>query len=248
VKPLRIFIGWDSREDIAYQVCKASLEAHSSIALDIRPLKQEELRHRGLYWRAPDKLSSTEFSFTRFLTPYLADYRGWVIFVDCDFMFRKDIAGILEYCDSLKALHCVQHDYRPTEKVKMDGQVQLLYPRKNWSSLMLINAGHTKIQALTPDLVNTDSGLNLHRFNWLEEQDIGTLPLDWNYLEGWYTSKDSVDPCAVHFTRGGPWHEDWQGVEYASEWNALREQSRNGFTDQNLQYPSGISEFLQQSR
>ena len=218
MKPLRIFIGWDSREDIAYQVCKRSLEMHSSIPLDIAPIKQNDLRGRALYWRKPDALSSTEFSFTRFLTPYLAGYRGWAVFVDCDFLFRKDIAGLLDYRDPTKALYCVQHDYRPTESTKMDGQIQTQYPRKNWSSFMLINCAHEQVQTLTPDLVNTRSGLHLHRFNWLTDSAIGALPVSWNYLEGWNSETDCDDPIAVHFTRGGPWFEKWSGVEFGHEW------------------------------
>lgn len=224
MQPLRIFIGWDSREDIAYQVCKRSLELHSSIPLEIAPIRQPELRRKGLYSRAADKLSSTEFSFTRFLTPYLAGYRGWAVFVDCDFLFRKDVAGLLDYCDPSKALYCVQHDYQPSETTKMDGQLQTQYPRKNWSSFMLINCGHEQVRALTPDIVNTASGLHLHRFNWLSDDVMGALPITWNYLEGWHGAADCEDPVAVHFTRGGPWFEQWQQVEYGSEWSAIADQ------------------------
>jgi lipopolysaccharide biosynthesis glycosyltransferase len=218
MKPLRIYVGWDSREDIAYQVCKRSLEQHSSIPLQVMPIKQDDLRTRGLYWRGPDALSSTEFSFTRFLTPYLAGYTGWAVFVDCDFLFRKDIAGLLDYRDPTKALYCVKHDYVPKETVKMDGQKQTQYPRKNWSSFMFINCGHEQVQALTPDVVNSESGLYLHRFNWLTDDVIGSLPVTWNYLEGWHTAADCEDPTAVHFTRGGPWFEEYQNVEYGSAW------------------------------
>jgi lipopolysaccharide biosynthesis glycosyltransferase len=218
MKPLRVYVGWDSREDIAYQVCKRSLEQHSSIPLQIVPIKQDDLRLRGLYWRAPDAMSSTEFSFTRFLTPYLAGYTGWAAFVDCDFLFRKDIAGLLDYRDTSKALYCVKHDYMPKETVKMDGQAQTQYPRKNWSSFMFINCGHEQVQTLTPDVVNNESGLFLHRFNWLTDDAIGSLPVTWNYLEGWHTSADCEDPTAVHFTRGGPWFEEYQSVEYGETW------------------------------
>jgi hypothetical protein len=96
---MKIFIGWDSREDIAYQVCKESLARNSSEWLDIKPIKQQEMRERGLYWREHDPLSSTEFSFTRFLVPYLAGYEGWALFMDCDFLWRGDVAGIMDYAD-----------------------------------------------------------------------------------------------------------------------------------------------------
>jgi len=234
MKPLRIYVGWDSREDIAYQVCKRSLEQHSSIPLQVLPIKQDDLRTRGLYWRGPDALSSTEFSFTRFLTPYLAGYTGWAVFVDCDFLFRKDIAGLLDYRDPTKALYCVKHDYVPKETVKMDGQKQTQYPRKNWSSFMFINCGHEQVQALTPDVVNSESGLYLHRFNWLTDDAIGSLPVTWNYLEGWHTDADCEDPTAVNFTRGGPWFEEWRDVEYGREWSMTAVNSTytaNGYFD-----------------
>ena len=221
MKPLRIFVGWDSREDIAYQVCRRSIEQHSSIPLQIAPIRQGDLRAHGIYSRGPDALSSTEFSFTRFLTPYLAGYDGWAIFVDCDFLFRHDIAGILDYLDPAKALFCVKHDYTPPETTKMDGQQQTQYPRKNWSSFMLINCAHEQVRQLTPEMINTESGLYLHRFNWLTDAVIGALPLTWNYLEGWHSKADCDDPIAVHFTRGGPWFDSYKDVEFAGEWRRL---------------------------
>ena len=133
---MKVFIGWDSREDIAYQVCRESLARNSSIWLDIKPIKQQEMRERNLYWREHDPLSSTEFSFTRFLVPYLTGYNGWAVFMDCDFLWRGDVAGLMDYVDPKYAVLCVQHKYKPKEEIKMDGAVQHQYPRKNWSSLM----------------------------------------------------------------------------------------------------------------
>lgn len=219
--PLRIFVGWDSREDIAYQVCKRSIENHTSVPVDIRPIKQFELRGQGVYTRQRDQLSSTEFSFTRFLTPYLAGYTGWAVFVDCDFLFRGDIAGLLDYADGAKACFVVKHDYWPTETVKMDNQPQHCYPRKNWSSFMFINCAHPQVKTLTPSVVNAQTGMYLHRFEWLEDEVIGSLPNAWNYLEGWHTKDDCPNPLAVHFTRGGPWFVDYKNVEYANEWNRV---------------------------
>ena len=219
--PLRIFVGWDSREDIAYQVCKRSIENHTSIPVDIRPIKQFELRGQGVYTRQRDQLSSTEFSFTRFLTPYLAGYTGWAVFVDCDFLFRGDIAGLLDYADGAKACFVVKHDYWPLETIKMDNQPQHRYPRKNWSSFMFINCAHPQVKILTPNVVNAQTGMYLHRFEWLEDRVMGSLPSAWNYLEGWHTKDYCPNPLAVHFTRGGPWFADYKNVEYANEWNRV---------------------------
>jgi hypothetical protein len=218
---MKVFIGYDSRENIAYQVAKASLLKHSSIPLEVTPIVLNDMRYRGIYKREPDSLSSTEFSFTRFLTPYLSGYTGWALFCDCDFLFRWDIAPITDYMDRAKAMLCVPHKYTPTETIKMDGKAQHQYPRKNWSSFMLINCEHDQVRALTPEVVNTQTGMYLHRFEWLTDDVIGELPIAFNYLEGWHTKDDCPNPIAVHFTRGGPWFNEWQNVEYAAEWMAV---------------------------
>jgi len=220
--PFRIFIGWDKREPIAYEVAKHSLERNASVPVDVRPIKIEDLRAQKLYWRQEDPLASTEFTYTRFLTPKLADYRGWALFCDCDFLFLSDIAELIAYAKGDKAIYCVQHDYRPTETTKMDGAVQTVYPRKNWSSLMLFNCEHPAVRALTPEVVNRESGAFLHRMQWVSDADIGDLPVSSNWLEGWNKKPAHGTPHAVHFTRGGPWFEQWQNVDYGDLWLAER--------------------------
>lgn len=216
---MKIFVGWDSREDIAFKVCESTLLKHTSIPLEIKPIKQHEMRERNLFWREHDPLSSTEFTFTRFLVPYLAGYEGWAVFMDCDFLWRGDVATVLDYCDNQKSVLVVKHNYNPPEKSKMDGAVQTQYPRKNWSSFMLINCGHPDVKKnLTLDTVNTATGLYLHRLQWTENKHIGELPTAYNYLEGWHTKDDCPNPLAVHFTRGGPWFRDYMNVEYGDEW------------------------------
>ena len=215
---MKIFIGYDSREDIAYQVCKRSLEKNTSVPLEIQPIKQQEMRERGLYWREHDPFSSTEFSFTRFLVPYLAGYKGWAVFMDCDFLWRGDVAGLMDYANPYYGAVVVQHDYKPKETHKMDNRVQHQYPRKNWSSMILFNCEHLHIKAVTPELVNRESGMYLHQIRFLWDACIGNLPIAYNYLEGWHTKDDCPNPVAVHFTRGGPWFKDYTDVEYGSEW------------------------------
>ena len=216
---MKVFVGYDSREDIAFRVCERSLLKHTSIPLDIWPIKQTDMRNRSLYWREHDPLSSTEFTFTRFLVPYLADYKGWALFCDCDFLFREDISGLLDYMDGEKAVYLVKHNYNPPEKTKMDGAIQTQYPRKNWSSFMLINCEHEQVKKnLTLETVNNSTGLYLHRIQWADNKFIGELPIAYNYLEGWNTKDDCPNPIAVHFTRGGPWFRDYMQVEYGDEW------------------------------
>lgn len=217
--PFRIFIGWDSREPEAYDVARYSLLKRTSIPVSISPIKVSDLRTQKLYWRDADPLASTEFTYTRFLTPYLSGYKGWALFFDCDFLWLGDIAGILEYTNDLnKAVYCVHHDYQPTETTKMDGVAQTKYPRKNWSSLMLFNCSHPSVKKLTPDIVSTQTGAYLHRMQWAFDEEIGSLPTEWNWLEGWYEKPDTGYPKAVHFTRGGPWFTEWQNVEYGDLW------------------------------
>ena len=219
---LKIYVGHDSREDIAWQVCRHSLRRHASADLGIYPLKQPALRALGLYTRGQDA-ATTEFSLSRFLTPYLAGPEGWSVFVDCDFLFSADIWRVLDGIDPAKAVHCVQHDYTPAHAVKMDGKAQTVYPRKNWSSFLLFNNRHPDVRALTPAVVNAASPAWLHRLHWVsDDSQIGSLPLGWNFLEGEYP-KPSRQPEAVHFTNGGPWFENWQEVDYAAEWRAERD-------------------------
>ena len=222
---MRVFIGWDSRENDAYEVCVHTLLKHSSMPLDIVPLKQKQLRIRGLYTREETAVS-TEFAFTRFLTPHLSDYSGWSLFIDCDFLFTKDVAELYNMRDDQYALMCVKHDYVPKDSVKMDGQKQVAYPRKNWSSCILWNCGHESNQILTPQIVNSESGAFLHRFQWLDDREIGELPLEWNWLEGEY-DKPENPPAVIHYTNGGPWFEECQDVDYADLWNESIAESKN---------------------
>jgi hypothetical protein len=219
---LKIYVGYDSREDIAWQVCRFSLLRHAGTAIEVHPLKQPSLRELGLYTRGPDK-ASTEFSLTRFLTPYIAAHEGWTIFVDCDFLFTTDVTKVLHGTDPGKAVHVVKHDYTPANTLKMDAQVQTTYPRKNWSSFMLFNGRHPAVKALTPEVVNQESPAFLHRFGWIAEEDlIGELPLAWNFLVGEYPRPERT-PHAIHFTNGGPWFAHWQNVMYADLWCAERD-------------------------
>lgn len=219
--PFKVFIGYDTREDIAYQVARHSLLRHTRQEIGIHPIRQAAVRELGLYTRPIDATATTEFSLTRFLTPYLAaQTEGWVLFTDCDFLFNTDITGVLEGLDPAKAIYVVQHDYQPAHDIKMDGQKQTRYPRKNWSSFILFNLAHPDVRALTPELVNSASPAFLHRFQWVaDDAHIGALDLDWNFLEGEYPRPETT-PRVVHFTNGGPWFAEWQSVDFADLWLA----------------------------
>jgi hypothetical protein len=210
---IRIFIGFDARETVAWHVLSHSILARSSEPVSFVPLKLDNLK--GCFHRERDPLQSTDFAFTRFLTPYLSGYEGWSIFMDCDMLVQEDIARLWALRDERYAVMCVKHDHQPKETVKFLGETQTAYNKKNWSSVMLFN--NAKCRALTPEYVNTASGLQLHQFKWLgDDALIGELPRQWNHLVGYYTE----DPGAanVHFTLGGPYFEGYGDCEFAEAW------------------------------
>ncbi len=195
---------------------------------DVRKWSLHILRRRkGVYWRPyrvdergqrwddrDGKPFGTDFSFTRFAVPILeADSDDWVMFCDPDFLWRADVAELLDLAEPDKALMCVKHDHRPPEMEKGVG-IQTVYARKNWSSLMLFRP--SKNQALTKYWLNNQSGSWLQSMLWLEEGQIGGLPEEWNWLEGW--SSPNIDPKVVHFTRGTPDMPGYEDVAYADEW------------------------------
>ena len=224
---MKVFVGYDPREDIAYQVCKHSILARQPNA-NVRPLVQKELRDAGWYTRPADKLASTEFTFTRFLVPELANFKGWAVFMDCDMILTTDIKQLFDQADDKYAVMCVQHDYTPKEGMKMDGQKQTVYPRKNWSSVVLFNCAHPSNARLTQDMVNDIelNGAYFHRFSWLKDEEIGELDHTWNYLVGVYD--DIETPKLIHYTEGGPWFENYRNCEFSLRWKEELQDMMNG--------------------
>lgn len=239
MKPLRIFIGFEPREQDAYLVAAHSLRKHASRPLAIEPLVLEHLRWKRLYLRTHeirdgrlwDVISgapmATEFALTRFLVPHLAVYDGPALFIDCDFLFRRDVAELFEAFDPRFAVQVVKHDQRPTEELKMDGQIQTAYARKNWSSCVLWNCGH-EAHAGQNARVNRWRGLRLHQFRWIPDDEIGELWGGWNWLEDGSRPPACFNPGAVHFTRGIPSMPGYENVAFADEWRAMLEEARTG--------------------
>ena len=236
---LPVFIGWDAREAVAFDVCRHSLLRHASVPLYVCALRQDGLRHAGLYRRAAtmrdrqmvDAIDgrpfSTDFSFTRFLVPALCQYEGWALFVDCDFLFLADVAELLPLLDERKAVMVCKQVHAPAESTKMDGQTQSRYRRKNWSSFMLVNCGHAGMKRLTVAAVNEQPGSWLHGFEWLREEEIGDLPHQWNWIAGTTEGK----PRAIHYTSGGPWFAGHASVAFAGEWRDEYARLRAGARD-----------------
>lgn len=226
-----IFIGYDSRERAATNVLIDSLYQKSSLPLSITPLVLSQLKNSQRYWRTRKSNESTDFSFTRFLVPNLMGYRGWAIFMDCDMLCRGDIADLWSQRNENMSVMCVKHNHKPKEERKFLGEIQSKYEKKNWSSLIMFNCKFCK--KLTLEYVNSASGLELHQFKWLnDDNQIGSIQeRDWNYLvdvesENSKLVKDG-GPKLIHWTLGGPWFKDinFSDSYFAIEWFKSREDS-----------------------
>lgn len=212
---IRVFIGFDPREAVAFNVLSHSIHARASRPVSITPLALGELG--GLMWRERNPLQSTDFSFSRFLVPHLCDYQGWALFMDCDMLVLDDMANLWDLRDDKFAVQCVKHQHVPKEDTKFLGAVQTQYEKKNWSSVMLFNCA--RCTALTPDYVNTASGLELHRFNWLGDDSlIGEIPHRWNHLVDYDPPVPVAEVSNLHYTIGGPYFDDFKDCGYAQEW------------------------------
>jgi lipopolysaccharide biosynthesis glycosyltransferase len=228
-----IFVGYDGRETEAFAVCRRSLRRNVAPWVPIHAVDLQDLRGAGLYRRPTsvrdgrmwDDISeapcSTEFAISRFLVPHLA-HEGLALFMDCDMLVRADLDALFFWArrDASKAVWCVKHVHEPPHGIKMDGQEQTRYARKNWSSVVLWNVDHPANKLLTVDLINQVPGRDLHRFSWLADDEIGELDPKWNWLVG--HSDPEIDPSIVHFTEGTPNMAGYENVPYADEWRRER--------------------------
>lgn len=225
-----IYIGFDPRESRAFDVARWSAYRRASSPLSIVPLVLKDLERAGIMNRPIEfrdgKLwcpiseapMATEFAISRFAVPFLQQ-KGWAMFCDSDVLFLKDPTELLDLLDPSYAIMVVKHQQRESESVKMDGQVQTFYRRKNWSSVVLWNLDHPANQRLTADMLNNSPGRDLHAFKWLEDHEIGELPLQWNYLINASAAELAPSQVALaHYTLGGPWFKDWTGN---SDWDQL---------------------------
>lgn len=209
---IRVFIGYDHVEAKAFHVLCHSIHRRATVPVQITPLMNSQLKH--IYTRERDPKQSNDFSFTRFLVPWLCNYEGFAIFMDCDMLFRSNISELWQLKDEEKAVQVVKHQHVPKETKKYLGNDQHVYDRKNWSSVMLFN--NSRCKNLTLDYVHKASGLDLHQFRWLSDNEIGELPKEWNHLVGY--DKYSEDAKNVHFTTGGPYFHEYIDCDYSNEW------------------------------
>lgn len=228
-----VYVGFDPREAAEFAVCVHSITRHITQPLPIRGLVLRSLQEEALYVRPhtmkpammekpimwdviSDAPMSTEHANARFLIPTI-ETSGWHLFMDGDMLVRGNVARVFDKLDNAKAIYCVKHDHQANNSVKMDGQYQTNYARKNWSSFMLVNCSHKKNRSFAnDDLANTLPGRDLHRFCWLEDEDIGELPLTWNWLVG--SSPPLDNPNVVHYTNGTPRMAGYEKTPFADEW------------------------------
>jgi lipopolysaccharide biosynthesis glycosyltransferase len=213
---IRIFIGYDTREVVAYHVCVNSIIRHSSHPLSITPLALQNLSG----YRETHTDGSNQFIYSRFLVPHLMDYSGWALFMDGDMLLRDDIALLWELRDESKAAIVVKHDYQTKAHVKYLGAKNEDYPRKNWSSVILWNCGHQANQVLTPSFVQNATGAQLHRFTWLNDDQIGGIPKTWNWLPDEFG--ENRDAKLLHWTLGTPCFHEYSDAPMANEWHRER--------------------------
>jgi lipopolysaccharide biosynthesis glycosyltransferase len=215
---INIAIGFDGREAVAFNVLAYSIHRRASLPVSIAPVMLSQLQ--GVFSRERHPLQSTDFSFSRFLAPSLAGFSGWTLFMDCDMLMLDDVAKLWALRDDRHAVMVVKHQHVPKEDRKFLNEPQTKYEKKNWSSVMLFN--NARCRTLTPEYVNSASGLELHQFKWLDGDDqIGALPARWNHLVGY--DAPSRDAALVHYTLGGPYFDAYRDCEYSSEWLAERD-------------------------
>lgn len=215
-KMIKIFIGYDHREAIAYHVCVNSIIRQSSKPVAIMPLALQNLQD----YQETHTDGSNQFIYSRFLVPHLMNYQGWAIFMDGDMLLRADINELWNLRDENKAVQVVKHDYKTRMTEKYLGAKNEDYPRKNWSSVILWNCGHPANRAVTPDFVMSATGAQVHRFTWLSDDLIGELPIEWN----WLPDELGVNYNAklLHYTLGTPCFHEFATTNMADEWHRER--------------------------
>ena len=219
---INIVVGFDQREAIAYHTFTQSIIEKCSIPVFFIPLAVNTLKD----YKETHKDRSNDFIYSRFLTPYLNNFTGWAIFADGDMVCQSDIKELWDLRDESKALLVVKHNYQTKKSIKYLGNINENYPRKNWSSLILWNCAHPKHRMLTPEFIANQSGKFLHRFSWLEDHDIGELPVEWNWLAVEYPVNTKAK--IIHYTLGTPCFKDYRDTDMSDNWFNVHRRSLEG--------------------
>ena len=222
-KAILLVVGFDQRESIAYHVFCQSVLEKSSQPVCFLPLAENTLSN----YKETHTDGSNKFIYSRFLTPYLANFSGWAIFADGDMICKSDIRELWALRDPNKAVQVVQHQYETKANIKYLGNKNENYPRKNWSSVILWNCGHEKNKVLTPQFIEKQPGSYLHRFSWLEDDDIGSLPAEWNWLAIEYP--ENANAKIIHYTLGTPCFKDYSNTSMSNFWYDSYKETIEGF-------------------
>lgn len=209
---VRVVIGYDSREAVAYHVCCESIIRNCTMPVEIRPLALNLLPH----YSEEHTDGGNAFIYSRFLIPWLYGYDGCAIFLDGDMIVRGDLAELWKRrAVGYKGVQVVKHDYQTKYPIKYMGNRNEDYPRKNWSSVTVWNCGFYPNRILTPEFVTKATGSFLHRFSWLTDEQIGELPAEWNHLCMEFEPNQNAK--IYHYTVGiPPFYPEQEG---ADEWN-----------------------------
>ena len=213
MKLIPVFIGYDPREAVAYHTCANSIIRHASRPVAIVPLALNLFED----YKETHTDGSNHFIYSRFLVPHLMEYTGHAIFIDGDMIVRDDIVELWEQRDVTKDVQVVKHDYKTRMTEKYLGAPNEDYPRKNWSSVILWNCNSFPNRRLTPDFVQQSTGSFLHRFTWLDDERIGELPREWNWLPDEYGP--NPDAKLLHYTLGTPCFHEFATTPMADEWH-----------------------------
>lgn len=212
---IRVFLGFDPREEVAFHTCASSIIRNCSEPVSITPLYLPHIR-KAVGYEEKHGDGSNDFIYSRFLIPALCDYQGWALYLDGDMVVKGDLARLWGLRDASKDAMVVKHDYQTKAHSKYLGARNEDYPRKNWSSVILWNCGNFPNRKLTPDLVAKSSGAFLHRFQWLDDSRIGELPKAWNWLVGEYEHNPQAE--LLHYTLGGPYFTEYANTDHAEDW------------------------------
>jgi lipopolysaccharide biosynthesis glycosyltransferase len=221
---INLVVGFDQKEAIAYHVFCQSVIEQSSLPVQFVPL----IQNYGIN-QISQSDGSNSFTYSRFLTPYLMNFEGWAIFADGDMVCKDDLAKLWNLRDSKKAVQVVKHDYKTKHSKKYLGNKNEDYPRKNWSSLILWNCEHPKNKLLTPSFIGSKSGSYLHRFSWLDDEDVGELKSEWNWLA--IEFDDNPSAKIVHYTLGTPCFKEYQSSSMSNYWHDFLKKTLQGVGD-----------------
>jgi lipopolysaccharide biosynthesis glycosyltransferase len=225
MEKINLMIGFDQREAIAYHVFCQSIIQNSSLPVQITPLALNLLNN----YTESHIDGSNSFIYSRFLTPYLMNFEGWAIFADGDMICKEDIAELWKLRDINMAVQVVKHNYTTKTHTKYLGNKNENYPRKNWSSVILWNCNHPKHKVLTPEFIQNQTGAFLHRFSWLNDNEIGEIAPEWNWLATEY--EDNPNAKLVHYTLGTPCLKDYTDSPMSSDWHELHKKANQGMGD-----------------